>query len=60
MRLRACEFKRKVHPAELGHLANGLSTNASDWWPLPNSAATNTASITTTTNVDDYYRLVYP
>ena len=40
-------------------LANGISTNASDWWPLPNSAATNTTSITTT-NVDDYYRLVYP
>ena len=40
-------------------LANGISTNASDWGPVPNSAATNTASITTT-NTDDYYRLVYP
>ena len=41
------------------NLTNGISTNALDWGPVPNSAATNTATITTT-NANDYYRLVYP
>jgi len=44
---------------QTNNLANGISTNAGDWYPMLNSAATNRATITTT-NVDDYYRLVYP
>jgi len=44
---------------QANNLANGISTNAGDWSPVLNSAATNTATINTT-NVDDYYRLVYP
>jgi hypothetical protein len=39
---------------QTNNLANGISTNASDWYPVLNSAATNTATINTT-NVDDYY-----
>jgi hypothetical protein len=42
-------------------LNQGVSGNTNDWGTVPGSTATNTAAITIpATNLNGYYRLVYP
>lgn len=46
---------------QTNNLNLGLSTNPNDWATVAGSTATNTMSISiVTTNLDEYYRLVYP
>ena len=46
---------------QTNNLSGGVSSNQNDWATVPGSTATSTASITNlTTNLNEYYRLVYP
>jgi hypothetical protein len=46
---------------QTNNLNRGISQNAGDWGTVAGSIATNTASINiVTTNLDEYFRLVYP
>ena len=46
---------------QTNNLNLGLSTNQNDWATIPGSTATNTLAIPIfTTNLNDYYRLIYP
>jgi len=46
---------------QTNNLSQGVSSNPSDWATMPGSAATNALAIPIiTTNLDEYYRLIYP
>jgi len=46
---------------QTNNLNLGLSANPNDWWTVPGSTMTNLLAIPIfTTNLDEYYRLVYP
>ena len=46
---------------QTNNLNNGVSVNTNDWATVAGSTATNTAAITILkTNLNEYYRLVYP
>jgi hypothetical protein len=46
---------------QTNNLNKGVSSNPNDWGTVPGSTLTNLSSITIThTNLDEYYRLVYP
>ncbi len=46
---------------QTNNLANGISKNASDWMTVPGTTGTNSAIVSIVqTNLDEYYRLVYP
>jgi hypothetical protein len=46
---------------QTNNLNKGVSTNLNDWGTVPGSTLTNLSLITITrTNLDEFYRLVYP
>jgi hypothetical protein len=46
---------------QTNNLSKGVSSNTNDWADVPGAAETNAASITILkTNLNEYYRLVYP
>jgi hypothetical protein len=46
---------------QTNNLNKGVSANISDWMPMPGSTGITTTNITMTkTNLNEYYRLVYP
>jgi len=46
---------------QTNNLSKGISSNPNDWGTVPGSTQTNISFITPTrTNLDEYYRLVYP
>jgi hypothetical protein len=47
--------------AQTNNLTQGVSSNTNDWGTVPGSTTTNAASINIlNTNLNEYYRLVYP
>jgi hypothetical protein len=46
---------------QTNNLNLGLSINSNDWGTVPESTTTNLLAIPiVTTNLDEYYRLIYP
>jgi len=46
---------------QTNNLAKGVSSNTNDWMTMPGSTAITTTNITMPkTNLNEYYRLIYP